>query len=106
MVQARRGLIATQGRPWAEYGKSGKPISKNQLAKRLKRFKIVPDSVRLWDKTLKGYYRHQFQEAWDRYLSFALQDPPSETERRNNADKMGTSVAFQNVTEIAVFRLA
>ena len=76
MVQARRGLIATQGRPWAEYGKSGKPISKNQLAKRLKRFKIVPDSVRLWDKTLKGYYRHQFQEAWDRYLSSALQDPP------------------------------
>ena len=101
MVQARRGLIATQGRPWAEYGKSGKPISKNQLAKRLKRFKIVPDSVRLWDKTLKPV-----SGGLGPLFVLCPPGPPSETERRNNADKMGTSVAFQNVTEIAVFRLA
>ena len=63
----------------AEYGKSGKPISKNQLAKRLKRFKIVPDTIRIGGKTAKGYYRRQFQEAWDRYLSFTLQETPSET---------------------------
>jgi len=98
-------LVATEGRPWAEYGKSGKPISKNQLAKRLKRFKIVPDSVRIGGKTPKGYYRHQFREAWDRYLSFAPQETPSETQHRNNPDKMGTSVPFQNATEETVLRL-
>jgi putative DNA primase/helicase len=97
-------LIAAEGRPWAEYGKSGKPISKNQLAKRLKRFKIVPDTIRIGDKTAKGYYRYQFQEAWDRYLSSTPQEPSSETSQRNNADEMRTSLAFQNVTEKAMLR--
>jgi hypothetical protein len=97
-------LIATEGRPWAEYGKSGKAISKNQLAKRLKRFKIVPDTIRVGGKTAKGYYRRQFQEAWDRYLSSTPQETPSETSQRNNPDQMDISVAFQNVTEKAVLR--
>jgi hypothetical protein len=97
-------LVAMEGRPWAEYGKSGKPISKNQLAKRLKRFKVVPDSVRIGGKTPKGYYRHQFQEAWDRYLSFTPQEPPSETQHCNKPDEMGTSDAFQNATGKAVLR--
>jgi len=97
-------LVAMEGRPWAEYGKSAKPISKNQLAKRLKRFKIVPDSVRIGGKTPKGYYRHQFQEAWDRYLSLTPQETPSETQHRNNVDEMGTTVAFQSATEKAVLR--
>jgi hypothetical protein len=97
-------LIAAEGRPWAEYGKSGKPISKNQLAKRLKRFKIVPDTIRIGDKTAKGYYRRQFQEVWDRYLSSTAQESPSETSQRNNADEVGTSVAFQGITEKALLR--
>ena len=97
-------LVAMEGRPWAEYGKSGKPISKNQLAKRLRRFKIVPDTIRIGSTTAKGYYRRQFQEPWDRYLSYTPQETPSETSQRNNADEMGTSVAFQNVTEKAVLR--
>jgi hypothetical protein len=97
-------LVAMEGRPWAEYGKALKQISKNQLAKRLKRFKIVPDSVRIGGKTPKGYYRHQFQEAWDRYLSYIPQESPSETELRNNLDEMGTSVAFQSATEKSVLR--
>jgi putative DNA primase/helicase len=97
-------LVAMEGRPWAEYGKALKQISKNQLAKRLKRFKIVPDSVRIGGKTPKGYYRHQFQEAWDRYLSSTLQETPSETEHRNNHDEMDTSVAFQSATEESMLR--
>ena len=97
-------LIATEGRPWAEYGKSGKPISKNQLAKRLKRVKIVPDTIRIGGKTAKGYYRCQFQEAWDRYLCSTPQESPFETSQRNNADEMCAFVAFQDVTEKAVLR--
>src|SRR5262249_28878957 len=92
-------LAAMEGRPWAEYGKAAKPISKNQLAKSLKGFRIIPDSVRIGGKTPKGYYRRQLQEAWDRYLSITLPETPSETQRRNNADEMGTSGAFQSATE-------
>jgi len=92
-------LAAMEGRPWAEYGKAGKAISKNQLAKSLKQFRIVPDSVRIGGKTPKGYYRNQFQEAWERYLSLAQPKTPSETQRRNNADEMGTWGAFQSATK-------
>src|SRR5262249_30409494 len=92
-------LAAMEGRPWAEYGKAGKAISKNQLAKGLKRFRIVPDSVRIDGKTPKGYYRHQFQEVWDRYLSLAPPKTPSETQRRNNADGIETSDPFESATE-------
>jgi hypothetical protein len=98
-------LAAMEGRPWAEYGKSGKHISKNQLAKRLKRFKIVPDSVRIGDKTPRGYYQHQFQEAWGRYLSSTPQEARIETQHRNNANALGVSDAFQSATEKTVFRL-
>jgi Protein of unknown function (DUF3631) len=40
-------LAAMEGRPWAEFGKARKPITKNQLAGLLKRFQITPDSVRI-----------------------------------------------------------
>ena len=91
-------LVAMEGRPWAEYGKALKQISKNQLAKGLKHFGITPDTIRIGGKTAKGYYRHQFREAWDRYLSLTRQEIPSETERRNNTDQKGASGGFQNVT--------
>ena len=91
-------LISMEGRPWAEYGKSGKPISKNKLAYRLDRFGVRPDTVRIGDHVAKGYYRRRFEEAWERYLSPDPQDPPYETLQRNNADGMDTSTAFQNVT--------
>jgi hypothetical protein len=97
-------LIAMEGRPWAEYGKGGKHISKNQLAKRLKRFKIMPDSVRIGGKTPKGYYQHQFQEVWDRYLSSTPQEPRIETQHRNKADEMAVSDAFQSATEKTLLR--
>jgi hypothetical protein len=79
-------LAAIEGRPWAEYGKSGKQITKNQLARRLKRFRIEPDSVRIGGKTPKGYYQHQFQEAWDRYLSPTPQETPAETQHRAESE--------------------
>jgi hypothetical protein len=95
-------LAAMEGRPWAEYGRALKQISKNQLAKSLKHFRIVPDTIRIGGRTAKGYYRRQFQEAWDRYLTPTYthdpSKPTSETEQRNNADGMGTSSTFQGVT--------
>jgi hypothetical protein len=89
-------LAKIEGRPWAEWGRSGKPISPNQIAKLLKEYKIYSGTVRDGDRTAKGYYLNAFAEAFTRYLG---PHPPSETSQRHNADGTGTSGPFQNVTQ-------
>jgi hypothetical protein len=80
-------LVAIEGRPWAEW-KAGKPLSQTGLARLLKPLKIVPDSVRVGDRTPKGYYLIQFEDAFQRYLS---QDGGFQPQHRNKADEMGAS---------------
>jgi hypothetical protein len=64
-----RYLGEMEGRPWAEWGKSHKPISKHQLARLLERYGIAPRPMRLPDgRRLRGYERDQFTEAWELYL--------------------------------------
>ena len=94
--QICEALVTMEGHPWAEFGKAGKPITKNKLAYRLDRFGIRSATKRIGDQTAKGYYRHQFVETWSRYLTV---DPPSEPSQRHNSDETGTSSAFQNVTQ-------
>jgi hypothetical protein len=89
-------LCEIQPRPWVEFGKSGKPITQNKLARLLKPFGISPEQVRFGpDDTRKGYMRHQFDEAFARYLpDFSGSNRNSET----NADMTGTSDLFQTET--------
>jgi len=88
-------LAAMEGRPWAEW-KSGKSVTANQLARQLKPFGIAPTgTVRVGSRTAKGYYRRQFEEAWERYLSAEGVD---ELSQRHNDAAAGTSTTFQNVT--------
>jgi hypothetical protein len=87
-------LAAIEGGRWAEYGKARKPISKNQLAQLLKVFNVVPASVRIGARSLKGYYRHQFEDLWVRYLGRGAQ----ETSQRHTPTATGTSATFPNVT--------
>ena len=98
-------LAEMDGRPWAEFGRNEKPITQNKLARLLKPLKIVPNSVRLDDKrTPKGYYLHQFEEAFSRYLD---PDPPSKPQHRNKADEIGTPELFQSATadtDVAVWK--
>jgi Protein of unknown function (DUF3631) len=64
-------LAEMEHRPWAEW-KSGRPITRTQLAKLLARFDIVPITVRLaTGKTPKGYRLKAFSQALAHY-------PPSE----------------------------
>ena len=89
-------LTEMDGRPWAEFGRSEKPITQNKLARLLKPLKIAPDSIRVDEKrTPKGYYFNQFEEAFSRYL-----DPveTSKPQHRNKADETGTSATFQSAT--------
>ena len=89
-------LAELDGRPWAEFGRTEKPITQNKLARLLKPLKIAPDSIRVDEKrTPKGYYLNQFEEAFSRYLD---PEEASEPQHRNNADEMGTSEHFQSAT--------
>jgi Protein of unknown function (DUF3631) len=88
-------LQKLEGQPWAEYGKSRKPISQNQLARLLKPLGIVPEVFRDEAKTPRGYMLVQFSDAFDRYLPPL---PPSKPQHRNKCDEQRTSGPFQTAT--------
>jgi uncharacterized protein DUF3631 len=67
-------LVAMEGHSWAEYGRSGKPLSANTLARRLGRFKIKTTDIRFDDGVFKGYGAKQFEDAFARYCA---PKPPS-----------------------------
>jgi Protein of unknown function (DUF3631) len=90
-------LAAIEGRPWAEWragkGASPKPISPNQLARLLRPFQIMTNTtIRIGSKTVKGYRRDQFEQAWQRYLT------PCDRSQSNNADEIRVSNTSQSVT--------
>jgi hypothetical protein len=66
-------LAGIETSPWGEWGKSGKPISAAKLARLLGRFGITPQTIRIEDKTLRGYMSEDFIDAFERHLRV----PPS-----------------------------
>ena len=46
----------------------GKGISTRELGKKLAAYKIKAKTIRLGERTAKGYERAQFEDAWSRYL--------------------------------------
>jgi putative DNA primase/helicase len=87
-------LVAIEGRPWAEYGKKGKPMTQNQLARALKPIGIIPENIRLGDKVPKGYLLARFDDAFARYLSEGTFKPL----HRYNVDDTDTFGGFQTAT--------
>jgi len=94
-------LCDIPGQPWAEFDKSGKPITQNRLARLLKPLRqpgndaITPQLMRLPDSDdpVRGYQRSQFDDAFARYLS-----PKEGVSNRYDAtkqDKTGTSDLFK-----------
>lgn len=62
-------LGAMEERPWAEWGRTRRPIAPPALARLLRPFGILPGTIRLSDaKTCKGYMGAAFEDAWTRYL--------------------------------------
>jgi hypothetical protein len=73
-------LVAIEESPWAHLRRG--PLTASGLARRLRPFDIRPDSIRIGDKTFKGYLRSQFGDAWDRYLPSSLQaEQPEQAEQ-------------------------
>jgi putative DNA primase/helicase len=91
-----RELHGIEGGPWAEWGKSGKPISQNALARLLR--PITPEQIRIGYESKKGYERAKFQDAFDRYLPPEPETCPSQPKHRNKCDEIRTPDAFATET--------
>jgi putative DNA primase/helicase len=62
-----KALVELEGHPWAELGKSRKPLTQNGLARRLKPLGIAPGHIDSQTRT-RGYKLLQFEEVFSRYL--------------------------------------
>ncbi|MBO0710385.1 MAG: DUF3631 domain-containing protein [Acetobacteraceae bacterium] len=62
------GLVAMEERPWSEFN-GGKPITKSRLARLLGRFPVTSATIRVGERTAKGYYRAAFDDWFERYLA-------------------------------------
>ena len=68
-------LVGLEHRPWPEFGKARKPITKVTVARLLKPLGILPTTVRFADGTVvKGYHQDSFADAFARYAHGG--DPP------------------------------
>jgi putative DNA primase/helicase len=95
-------LTQIEGRQWAEFGRSGKPISQNKLARLLKRpgINVAPKPIRVTDdegheKQVRGYERALFEDAFARFLP---EQGGSNRLSVTNPITTGTSDLFQTVT--------
>jgi Protein of unknown function (DUF3631) len=97
LVQA---LNAMTDRPWSETHKGG-PVSKVWLARKLEAFDIYPCTIRVEEKTPKGYILIAFRDVFERYL------PQQEKSARNvvitpeNIDVSSTSQSATNSNSVA-----
>jgi putative DNA primase/helicase len=92
-------LVAIEGRPWGEYGKSGRPLSQNQLAHLLSPLAVAPTVNKVGGKAARSYRLDQFAEPFERYLLSQGGDEPL---RRNPCDEIGTSCTSRGVTAASV----
>jgi hypothetical protein len=91
-------LHAMEDRPWAEWGRAHKPMSKHQLAHQLKEFGVCPERINIDGTTLRGYEKVAFGEAWERYLIPPQpQSPLSRVSECHKRDEIRTSATFQSV---------
>jgi len=70
----------------------------------LSHFEIIPSVIRLPDgRTLRGYFKNDFAESWERYLpSEFVTLPDTPISKRNNVTNSintGESASFDGVTE-------
>ncbi len=85
-------LVGLDARPWAELGKSRKPLTANRLARMLKEVKVAPEQIGPEKNRVRGYRLEHFQDAFDRYL------PPegaSQPSSRPERDEIRTSDVFE-----------
>jgi hypothetical protein len=94
-------LAGLETSPWGEWSQ-GKALSAAKLARLLRCFGIAPHSIRIGDRTPKGYLREDFEDAFRRYLRLAelpqpsIATPQSATPQQDNADDRFYDVRKRN----------
>jgi len=61
------GLLGLEESPWADI--RGKALDARNLARRLSKYQVASKTVRVGDKTPKGYDRADLADVWSRYLA-------------------------------------
>jgi hypothetical protein len=64
-------LCADEDRPWQDYRDQGCTFTDKQMAALLRLLDVRPGTIRIGEKTPKGYMRSWFEDAFDRYLPAA-----------------------------------
>lgn len=59
------GLVAIEEAPWGDL--RGRPLDSRSLSRRLTQYQITPTTIRIGNRTPKGYRREAFYDAWQRY---------------------------------------
>lgn len=92
-------LVELEDRPWADWHK-GKSLTQNALARLLKPFEISSKSVRIDNKTAKGYSLEQFEDAFQRYLTYTKDHvPPIQSVTTSQINDSNASHENQSVTQ-------
>jgi putative DNA primase/helicase len=78
-------LALLEGRPWAEWKAhrraNPKPLTKNQLAKLLEAFHVIPRVVWIGTQSRRGYLLEHFREAFERYLDVGVHETSDRQDR-------------------------
>jgi len=72
--------------PWSSL--RGKPIDARTLANYLRRYGVTSKSVRIGDKTPKGYTREDLHDPWDRYLDAPAYESATPATRATNTTEI------------------
>ena len=101
-ADAIAALVADPERPWATWGRGDKPLTQNGLARLLKPFRIISETIHpIGRPHAKGYKRIWFEPLWASYLPgqnpSQQQIPDSEACRSASADETGATRDFQSV---------
>jgi hypothetical protein len=83
--------------PWSEWS-HGKPLSAAKLARLLRPFAIIPHSLRLDDKTPKGYELEDFQDAFTRYLRIEISTTSLPAPESATVQQANGSAAFDEIS--------
>ena len=82
-------LAQYKDRPWGDWNGS-RSLTERQLARLLKPLHIRPKGIRIGARTMRGYVRSHFRDAFSRYLPHDLQQaqqPPPDGENPSQPDR-------------------
>jgi len=89
-------------RPWAGWSR-GKPITSAKIARLLDKYGIKSQAIREAGTVFKGYYKANFEDAWERYIPSFFSSSLESQDSKNNTvttpmDK-GRTPVFKKVTD-------